>query len=110
MGSANGFIALCKKNESFPNFMSYHCIIHQEALCFKDLSFQHVMNVVIKIINFIQSKPLQHRLFKALLEDVDDKQSVLILHTEVQWLNKGKVLACFLSLIEEIKEFLKSTN
>lgn len=55
-------------------------------------------------------KPLQHRLFKALLEDVDDKQSDLILHTEVRWLSKGKVLAPFLSLIEEIKEFLKSTN
>ncbi|XP_077677617.1 general transcription factor II-I repeat domain-containing protein 2A-like [Eretmochelys imbricata] len=110
MGSTNGFIALCKKNEFFPNFMSYHCIIHQEALYVKVLSFQHVMNVVIKIINSIREKPLQHQLFKALLEDVDDKQSDLILHTEVQWLSKGKVLACFLSLIEEIKEFLKSTN
>uniref|UniRef100_K7GCV0 Uncharacterized protein n=1 Tax=Pelodiscus sinensis TaxID=13735 RepID=K7GCV0_PELSI len=104
MGCTNGFIALCKKN------LSYHCIIHQEALCVKVLSFQHVMNVVIKIINSIRVKPLQHQLFKALLEDIDDKQSDIILHAEVQWLSKGKVLARFLSLLEEIKEFLKSTN
>ncbi|XP_075768584.1 general transcription factor II-I repeat domain-containing protein 2A-like [Pelodiscus sinensis] len=110
MGCTNGFIALCKKDESFPKCMSYHCIIHQEALRVKVLSFQHVMNVVIKIINSIQVKPLQHRLFKALLEDIDDKQSDLILHAEVRWLSKGKVLARFLSLVEEIKEFLKSTN
>ncbi|CAM2099956.1 unnamed protein product [Caretta caretta] len=85
-------------------------IYFADALCIEVLSLQHVMNVVIKIINSIRAKPLQHRLFKALLEDVDDKQSDLILHTEVRWLSKNIVLACFLSLIEEIKEFLKSTN
>ena len=28
--NCNGFIALCKHNNSFPNFIHYHCIIHQE--------------------------------------------------------------------------------
>jgi hypothetical protein len=58
-----GSIALCKKDESFPDFISYHCIIHQEALCAKILPFGHVMNVVKKIINSIRAAPLQHRLF-----------------------------------------------
>jgi hypothetical protein len=44
--SINGFIALCKKDESFPDVISYHCITHQEALCVKILPFGYVRNVV----------------------------------------------------------------
>ncbi|KAG8234997.1 hypothetical protein J437_LFUL013877 [Ladona fulva] len=73
IGRTNGFVALCKKDACFPNFMSYHCIIHQEALRTKILPFGHVMDVVTAIINFIRVAPLQHRLFKALLEDSGDK-------------------------------------
>ena len=29
VGSSNGFIALCKQNNSFPNFIHYHCIIQR---------------------------------------------------------------------------------
>lgn len=106
MGKNKGFIALCMKDDSFSNFMSYHCIIHQEALCCKILPFEHVMKIVTKIINSIRAAPLQHRLFKALLEDTEDKEHDLILHTEVRWLSKGKVLTRFVSLIEEIKTFI----
>lgn len=66
VGKNIGLIALSKKDKSFPNFMSYHCIIHQEALCCKILPFKHVMKIVTKIINSIRAAPLQHRLFKAL--------------------------------------------
>lgn len=106
VGKNKGFIALCKKDESFSNFMSYHCIIHQEALCSKILPFEHVMKIVTKIINSIRAAPLQHRLFKALLENTEDKEHDLILHTEVRWLSKGKVLTRFVNLIEEIKTFI----
>jgi hypothetical protein len=48
LGSINGFIALCKKDKSFPHIVSYHCIIHQEALYAKIFLFGQVMNVVKK--------------------------------------------------------------
>ena len=57
------------------------------------------MKIVTKIFNSIQAAPLQHRLFKALLEDTEDKEHDLILHTEICWLSKGKVLTRFASLI-----------
>jgi hypothetical protein len=44
------------------------------------------------------------------MEEFEGKHPDLILYTEVRLLSKGKVLARFLSLIEEIKDFLKSKN
>lgn len=43
-----GFIANCKSDPDFPRFLSYHCVIHQEALCAKVMDFNHVMTPVIK--------------------------------------------------------------
>uniref|UniRef100_A0A8D0B0Q1 SCAN box domain-containing protein n=1 Tax=Salvator merianae TaxID=96440 RepID=A0A8D0B0Q1_SALMN len=109
-GCIAGFIAQCQEDESFPKFVSYYCVIHQEALCGKVLRFKHIMDVVKKIIHSIRAVSLKHRLYKALLEDVDAEHSDLILHTEGRWLNKGKVLARFLNLVEEIKEFFRSKD
>lgn len=112
VGKNKGFIAFCEKDESFPRFLAYHCIIHQEALCCKILPFDHVMKIVTNIINSIRAAPLQHRLFIALVEDTDteDKVHDLILHTEVRWLSKGRVLARFVKFIEKIKTFLNNKN
>ena len=35
------------------NFVSVHCILHQEALCSKSLQMREVMDVVVKTVNFI---------------------------------------------------------
>ena len=53
VGKNKGFITLCKKDESFSIFMSYHCIIHQETLCCKILPFERVMKIVTKIVTKI---------------------------------------------------------
>jgi hypothetical protein len=109
-GKHNGFISLCQKDNFFPSFISYHCIIHQEALCCKVLKFKHVMDIVTKTINSIRTSSLQHRLFKALVEAADTKDKDLLLHAEVRWLSRGKVLLRFVSLLDEMKEFLRSKN
>ena len=31
VGLVNGFIAKCREDDAFPNFLNYHCIIHQQA-------------------------------------------------------------------------------
>ncbi|XP_057659285.1 uncharacterized protein LOC130895759 [Diorhabda carinulata] len=36
-GNKNGFVALCRANEEFPSFFSFHCIIHQQILWFQEL-------------------------------------------------------------------------
>ncbi|XP_072380796.1 SCAN domain-containing protein 3-like [Diabrotica undecimpunctata] len=50
-GVHNGFIALCRKDDTFPNFLTYHCIVHQQALCGKFLNADNVMKVVVKLVN-----------------------------------------------------------
>lgn len=82
-GQHTGFIAQCKGDPDFPNFLHYHCIIHQQAIRAKVTGFDHVMNPVVKIINDIRSKAKQHRIFKVLLEELSAEYGDLLLHTEI---------------------------
>ena len=42
------------------HLMKYHCIRHQENLCAKALKMDNVMQIVIKAVNFMKSKGLNH--------------------------------------------------
>ena len=68
-----------------------------------------MMTPVVKIINCIRSKAKQHRIFKVLLE-MSAEYGDLLLHTEIRWLHRGRVLLTFLSLLGEIKEFMQSKD
>uniref|UniRef100_UPI003AAD8DF6 general transcription factor II-I repeat domain-containing protein 2-like n=1 Tax=Centroberyx gerrardi TaxID=166262 RepID=UPI003AAD8DF6 len=107
-GRHTGFVAQCKGDPDFPKFLHYHCIIHQQAICAKVMGFDHIMTPVIKIINSIRAKAKQHRSFKVLLEELSAEYGDLLLHTEIRWLSRGRVLQRFLSLLGEIKEFMES--
>ena len=52
-----------------------HCIIHQEVFCEKVLDMKDVVDPVIKIVNFIKVRGLNHRHFITLLEDCDSYHS-----------------------------------
>ena len=40
---------------------TFHCISHQEALCCKLLKMDHVMQVVVRTVNFVRTRGLHHR-------------------------------------------------
>lgn len=44
--SSNGFIASCREDDAFPDFLYYHCIIH--TLCTKMLNMKEIMDVATK--------------------------------------------------------------
>jgi len=79
-----------------------HCNIHREALVSKSLldDFKSVLNMSVKIVNFIKARPLQSRLFEKLCEEMDSIHKSLLLHTEVRWLSRVKVFTKFVELRE----------
>ncbi|KAL3279120.1 hypothetical protein HHI36_016634 [Cryptolaemus montrouzieri] len=59
----HGFVALCRANEDFPSYFSFHCIIQQQVLCSKVLNTEEIMGIATKIVNSIRARSLQRRLF-----------------------------------------------
>ena len=77
-----------------PNAKWTHCFLHKEALAAKKLSpeLQEILNFVVKCVNLIKARPLNQHLFSSLCADVDADHKALLLHTEVRWLSRGRVL------------------
>lgn len=108
LGKNEGAIAHLRRLPDVPEeFQQYHCIVHQENLCAKNVGFKDVMKDVIKVVNFIRSHALNHREFKSLLADVDAEYGDIPYFTEVRWLSRGKVLRRVFDLRAEIAEFMK---
>ena len=51
-------------------FVQTHCIIHLERLCAKSLRIQEVMRVVVKKVNFVRTRGLNHRQFQHLMVEM----------------------------------------
>ena len=107
----NGLIGLLKieleKSERTTQLIASHCIIHQENLCAKQLKMDHVMSVVIKTVNFIRARGLNHMQFEEFLGDLEAEYSDVIYYSEVRLLSRGKVLNRFYNLREEILLFME---
>ncbi|XP_068243831.1 protein FAM200C-like [Palaemon carinicauda] len=67
-----------------------------------------VLNVAIKVVNFIKSGALNSRLFKLLCKDMDSEHEALLFHTNIRWLSKGNMLERLYELREEAIIFLDS--
>ncbi|CAI6377025.1 unnamed protein product [Macrosiphum euphorbiae] len=104
-GKINGCVALLKQFLGRELF-SYHCIIHQEALCAKDMKFNDVIDPVVRCINYIRAKALHRRQFRVLFEEEINELGELHLYCAVRWLSKGEMLKHFFLLRREVLQFL----
>ena len=65
------------------------------------------MTTVMSLVNFLRaSSALQHRLLRSFLTEVNAEFDELLLHNNVRWLSKGKVLEHFWTLRKELEMFL----
>ena len=96
--SVNGLMGLCKADQTFPEFWSFHCIIHWEQLVSKSLKLDNVMKTLMEIVNYICTHVLRHRQFKNLIAELDQGfPGDLPLHCTVRWLSKTRYSLTFFS-------------
>jgi hypothetical protein len=106
IGKDNGCVALLQ-NFLGRNLFSYHCIIHQEALCAKDMELDDIMDPVVRCINYIRAKALNRRQFRLLFEEEIREYGELQLYCAVRWLSRGSMLKHFFNLREQVLQFLE---
>ena len=105
-GKHNGFITLFKESVDH-EILRYHCLIHQQQLCAQKLNMKHLMTDLVKAVNFIRSRGLNHREFKALSNEVGSGYKDVVYFLKVRWLSKVATLKRFQLLLLEIKVFWK---
>ena len=98
IGDKSGFKGLV--TNVAPHVSFTHCLIHRFALAMKTRpsGLQEVLQDVVKIVNHLSANATRSRLFAVFCEEVGSDYKVLLLHTEVMWLSRGKVLNRLLQL------------
>lgn len=89
-----------------------HCMLHRHALASKTLTtnLKQYLNIAVNIVKYIRGRALNHRIFRVLCEEVGAAHTVLLYHTEIRWLSKGRMLTKIFELREEIIQFLINQN
>ncbi|XP_068233576.1 general transcription factor II-I repeat domain-containing protein 2-like [Palaemon carinicauda] len=109
IGKHCGLVTLMndKIKEDFPSHsvLSFHCIIHQESLCRSSFKLKPVMDPVVRAVNLIRARGLNHRQFRSFLEDIEADFTDVLYHTNIRWLNMGKILKRMWDVKEEVVLF-----
>jgi hypothetical protein len=91
-----------------PNILSTYCILRPEQLSSIKISLElyEILSDVIKIVNIFH-KAINSRLFKSLCGEMDSQYIHILLHAEVRWFSRSKVLTRQFVLYEEVKLFFQ---
>ena len=70
---------------------------------------REVLNQAVELANYmyIKTRPVKSRFFEQLCSNMDPQHRRLLLHTEVRWLSKGKVLNHVYELRQELLKFFE---
>ena len=72
VGSTNGLsqqlIDYYRSLGSAQEIRRIHCIVHYESLCAKAAGTNDIISVVVKLMNAVLARPLNHRIFKQMCE------------------------------------------
>jgi hypothetical protein len=83
-----------------------------EALASRDLEpkLHSALQLAVKVVKFVNARLLNSRLFAVLCEEMQTDHKSLLLHSEVRWLSRGKVLKRLVELKEEVRRFLQDSG
>lgn len=89
-----------------------HCSIHREALAVKKMpdELKSVFDSAVKTVNFIKARLMHSCLFHVLCDELGSEHVQLLLHTEMRWLSRGKVLSRLFELHREVQVSLQDKN
>lgn len=92
------------------DFESSHCVLHREALAAKSLpeELNETLQNAVKIINNVKANPLHSRIFAKICVDMSSSHTTLLLHTEVRWLSRGRVLNRLYELRSELVQYFEN--
>ena len=88
-GRTNGFTQKFQDAAGGQDVLVCHCIIHQEKLCTKVLAFAEAMKNVVKCVNYIRARGLNHRQFKAFRKYLVSDYPDVVHFSAVRWLNRA---------------------
>lgn len=107
-GSKSG-LAKRVADHAHDDFISLHCVLHREALASKHLSTElnTTLNQTVKMINNIKSNSTHHRIFKRICHEMDSEHETLLLHADIRWLSRGKILNRVHELQKEMVQYFE---
>lgn len=108
VGCIKGLVSFIKKQNE--NVITTHCFLHREALMSKTLGekLKEVLDQVVQMVNFVKTRPVKSRIFEQICINMDSQHRRLLLHTDVRWLSRGKVLTRVHELRRELLTFFES--
>ena len=65
------------------------------------------MDQVVQMVNYVKPRPLQSRLLAKISEEMGEKFKNVLLHTEVHWLSRGRVLCRVYELREMMLQLFR---
>jgi hypothetical protein len=109
-GRHSGVVCKVKKVAPYMNWV--HSFICREALESKGKppEFKTVLDNAVKLVNYIKAQLLSNRLFSLLCDEMGSEYTQLLLHLEIHWLSKERVLAKLFQLRHEVSLFVNEHN
>ena len=105
LGRHSGFGALVKIDA--PHIIVTHCVLHRHALATKTLppKLAEVLQIVVECVNYVRNSAMKHRIFKELCNEMGSEFEILLYHSNVRWLSRGKVLNRVFAMRVELARF-----